>query len=431
GDAAAAADAYAGALKTDPDNQIFWTNHLFALNFSPDADAQDIFERNRAWGRRLEETISAVAIGLSDPDPERKLHLAYYLPELNTHVTPRFLEPVLGAHDTALFRISLYGSRTDGAPPPPSLIQDHRWVDIAGQSDAAIAGRMQSDQVDILLHPCTFKARYRSLLAHRAAPVQIAGINLVSTTGLSAADYLMTDAALDPPGKSERYYSEKLIRLPAFNTYRTPAAAPDIGPLPASLNAGVTFGSLNNPVKLSDRAIAAWAEILNKLDGARLILKHRSLANEDVVGRYQSRFQAAGAGQDHLIFEGFTSDAGAYLDSYNRIDIALDPFPFGGGTTSYEAIWMGVPIITMEGRTLMGRLTASFMHRLGLSEWVAADPESYVKCAIRLAGDLDALAALRAQMRDRARTTIFDAEAFTRSLEDACRGVWRQTVSEL
>lgn len=428
GDAAGAADAFAAAIKTDTGNDAFWSNHLFALNFSAEAAPEDIFQRNRAWGEMAEAEAEAGGVSATRPrDHDGPLILAYYLPEYDSHVTPRFLEPVLRAHDLGNFQVRVYGSRSGGGAPD-FVPEDVTWIDVGGVSDAELAGRMRADNIDILIHPCTFKARYRRILSRRAAPVQIAAINLVSTTGLGATDYLLSDAHLDPPGASEQFYTEQLIRLPAFNTYRIPEAAPPVGPLPARANGYVTFGSFNNPAKLSPGTITVWADILRAVPESRLALKHRSLGDgdSDVAARFQSRFADAGIDEGRIMLEGFTPDGAAYLDTYNRIDMALDPFPFGGGTTSYEALWMGVPVLTLEGATFMGRLTAALMGRLELSEWAAADGREYTQRAIRLAADLDGLAALRGGLRERARRTIFDGEAFTRSLEAACQDVWRR-----
>jgi protein O-GlcNAc transferase len=426
GDAAGAAGAYAAAIKTAPGNDAFWSNHLFALNFSAAASPEEIFQRNRAWGEMVEAQIGGVRAA-----PPRfhdgPLRLAYYLPEFDSHVTPRFLEPVLRAHDLDKFRVCVYGSRVGVGRGTPAFVPDGvAWIDVGGVPDAKLAERMRADGIDILIHPCTFKARYRRILGQHAAPVQMAAINLVSTTGLSTTDYLLTDAHLDPPDASEQFYTEELIRLPAFNTYRIPEAAPPVGPLPALTNGFVTFGSFNNPAKMTPGTISVWADILKAVPDSRLVLKHRALGDGNVAARFVTRFSGAGITPERIMLEGFTSDGAAYLDSYNRIDMALDPFPFGGGTTSYEALWMGVPVLTLQGKTFMGRLTAALMGRLDLSQWAASDAGEYVARAIGLAADLDGLAGLRAALRERARATIFDGEAFTRSLEAACLDVWRR-----
>jgi predicted O-linked N-acetylglucosamine transferase (SPINDLY family) len=365
---------------------------------------------------------------ITDPDPDRPLRLAYYLPEFETHVTPRFLAPVLAVHDKEAFRIHVYGARADGAPPPPGLMpQGVTWIDIATSDAADVASRMRADGIDVLIHPCTFKARYRLLLAHRPAPLQIAAINLVSSTGLSAVDYLFGDGALTPP-EEQSLYTERLVSLPSFNVYRAPQVAPEVGPLPAKTNGFVTFGSLNNPVKLTDDAVAAWAAALNAAKDSRLLLKHRAFEAEEARARMGARFAACGIAAERLSFAGFTQDTRAYLAAYHGIDIALDPMPFGGGTTSYEAIWMGVPVLTRAGGVLMGRLSASLMRAVGHPEFVVESAIGFAARAAVLAADLDKLAEVRGGLRARALRTIFDAERFTAALELAVRRAWRAAL---
>ncbi|MEE2761432.1 MAG: hypothetical protein VYE18_08310 [Pseudomonadota bacterium] len=424
GDATGAADSFAAAIETEPENDLYWSNHLFSLNFSAEATPAEISKRNRAWGAMVEAGSGDIG-ARPVAGPGAPLTLAYYLPELDTHVTPRFLEPVLHAHDKDSFRVCVFGSQSGGGRPE-FVPEDCDWVDVGGQPDEEVAAGMRAACVHILIHPCTFKARYRRLLACRPAPVQIAAINLVSSTGLKAVDYLLTTEYLDPSGTTEQFYTEELIRLPSFNTYRILETAPPIGPLPAAANGCVTFGSLNNPAKLSPGAIAVWSRILRRLPGSRLLLKHRALDDIEVANRFVTCFKDAGIGEERIELDGFTPSGGSYLATYSRIDMALDPFPFGGGTTSYEALWMGVPVLALAGETFMGRLTAALMGQLGLDDWVASDTDGYMEAALTLAADLQALADLRANLRERARTSIFDAAAFTRSLEDAGREAWRR-----
>jgi protein O-GlcNAc transferase len=428
GDAAAAAQSFARARDLDPDEEAHWSNYLFALSFA-DADGRRLADETRAWGARVERKLGPIARPkIVDRDPERPLRLAYYLPELEIHVTPRFLAPVLAAHDKDRFQVSVYGARADGAPPPPGLHpKGVAWIDIAKMDATALAARMRADAIDVLIHPCTFKARYRLVLAHRAAPLQIAAINLVSSTGLSATDYLFGDAALTPM-EEQPLYTERLVQLPSFNVYRAPQVAPDVSSLPAKANGFITFGSLNNPVKLTDEAVAAWASVLKAVTDSRLFLKHRAFAAEEARSRMSARFAAHGVATERLTFAGFTQDTRAYLAAYHGIDIALDPLPFGGGTTTYEAIWMGVPVLTRAGSVLMGRLSASLMRSVGHPEFVVETAAEVAPRAAAMAADLERLAAMRLRLRAQAAATIFDAKRFTAALELAVRQAWRAAL---
>ncbi len=426
GETEQAVECFSDAIRTDESNDSYWANFLFALNFAPGAARDVVFEANRRWGEALELAVGRQDRSFgNDRTPDRKLRLAYYLPELESHVTPRFLSPMLPHHDRSQFHMQVYGYRLDGGPAPRNLF-DHvdGWTDVAHLAPADLARLMTHDGVDVLIHPCTFKARYRALLAFPAAPLQIAAINLVSSTGLEGATHLITDHYLDPPGETESFYTEELVRLSGFNVYRRPEDAPLVEMLPAVTKGFVTFGSLNNPIKLTPLTIALWAEVLGRVPESHLLLKHRAFDSADIRDQFSAQFQDRGIAADRLIYEGFTRDAGDYLAAYNKIDIGLDPLPFGGGTTSYEALWMGVPIVTTWGDTLMGRLTAQQMNRLGHDEFVADSIEDYADRAVALAGNIPALVEVRVSLRQKAAETIFNAEAYMREFEDALRDMW-------
>ena len=428
GDAEAALACFRIARDLDPASEAHWTNILFTQVFCAGETAAAVFAENRAWGRRIEAAAGPVEPPVAvDPDPERPLNLAYFLPELDTHVTPRFLAPVLAAHDRDRFRLSVYGHRSDARPPPALLTPPGvRWIDTQGLAPPDIATVMRRDGIDVLIHPCTFKARYRIVLAYRAAPVQMAGINFVSSTGLIATDYLLGDAALMPPGKDADLFTETIVRLPLFNCYGIPDDAPPVTDLPALRNGFVRFGSLNNPTKIGDAALHAWAEVLRRVPASRILLKHRAFDDADVRAHFTARFAAAGVEAGRLDFAGFTAAVRGYLAAYDEIDIALDPFPFNGGTTSYEAIWMGVPVLTRTGAGLMGSQTTSLMTGVGHPEFVSKSQSSFVDKAISLCGDLGRLAQVRAGLRAAARASIFDNVRYARNLEDAVRDSWRR-----
>ncbi|HIF61173.1 MAG TPA: tetratricopeptide repeat protein, partial [Rhodospirillales bacterium] len=211
--------AFKRSLDLDPNNQTFWTNYLFAVNFSEKATPKDIYKINRKWGVLLEKQIKAEPQFQNHQYSNRRLKLGYYLPELDKHVTVRYLSPILAVHDKVKFELVGYGNRTDNKLPPSEITDVlDRWIDISKFTVAEIAEIMRGDEIDILLHPCTFKSRYRNILAYRAAPIQIACTNLVSTTGLQATDYLITDNFISPVNSDEGLYTEKLIRLSSFNT---------------------------------------------------------------------------------------------------------------------------------------------------------------------------------------------------------------------
>lgn len=426
GDAVGALAAFRAARDLDPQSEAHWANILFTLAFAEGVDGAGLFAENRAWGRRIEDRLGAVPRPRpADGDPERPLRIAYVLPELDAHVTPRFVAPLLAHHDYARFAVSIYGDRLDGGARPAVLTHDQvAWVDTRGLDAAALARRMRDDRIDVLIHPCTFKARYRLVLAHRAAPLQIAAINLTSTTGLTATDAIVGDAIV-MPATDAPFFTETIVRLPVFNTYRAPERAPEVNALPASRAGFVRFGSFNNPAKVSASTVRVWANVLRRIEGSRILLKHRAFDDAAVRAVFVERFAEHGIAAARLEFAGFTAEVARYLAAYQEVDIALDPMPFSGGTTSYEAIWMGVPVLTLAGATPMARQSASFMHAVGRREFVALSEEDYVARAERAARDLSALADVRATLRETARSSLFDAARMTGGLEEIVRALWR------
>ena len=422
--------AFKRSLDLDPNNQTFWTNYLFAVNFSEKATPKDIYKINRKWGVLLEKQIKAEPQFQNHQYSNRRLKLGYYLPELDKHVTVRYLSPILAVHDKVKFELVGYGNRTDNKLPPSEITDVlDRWIDISKFTAAEIAEVMRGDEIDILLHPCTFKSRYRNILAYRAAPIQIACTNLVSTTGLQATDYLITDNFISPVNSDEGLYTEKLIRLSSFNTYKQFTESKDVSSLPAQKNSLVTFGSCNNIAKINSEVIFTWAEILKKVKNSQLLLKHRAFDDDNRRTYITAIFSSAGISRDRLIFKGFTSDRADYLSVYDEIDIALDPFPFGGGTVSYEALWMGVPVLTIAGPKFMGRLSGSLMNQLGLSDWVTASKKQYISTGIIMANDFSKLSDLRKNLRVKAQNTIFNAKKYVLELEDALESAWKKYIN--
>ena len=425
GDVEAAIPALSKARDLAPDNQYAQTNYLFAINFSPLFDREKISAENKKWGQAVEGTVVSAPTFDLDRNPDRKLKIGYYLPEPGDHLTPRFLEPLLAGHDRDAFEIALYFDHAGNGRAVDRLagLVD-RLVDLTGQTDAEQAASIRADGIDILNHPAAFKARYRTILAHRAAPIQMASTNLISTTGLSDTDYLITDETIDPPGIEADYYTESLIRLSHFNCYARPRDCPDVVSLP-QLSAGhVTFGSFNNVAKMSVDCIAA--EILNRVPDAELFLKHRAYDDLHIRARISDGFDAHGIDPGRIRYSGFTAGQREYLASYGEVDIGLDPFPFNGGTTSYESLWMGVPVVTLSGGGFMSGLAAGMMTQAGVPEFVADTVPGYVETAVAFADRPARMVEIRRGLREAAAETVFNETRYVSELEGAYRDCWRR-----
>ena len=334
--------------------------------------------------------------------------------------------PLLRHHDRSLFEIFLYAS----VERPDAVTDDYRaWAgdnfrDIRRMDDVSAAELVRRDRIDILVDLALHGAGHRlRLFACKPAPIQITWLGYPGTTGLDSIDYRLTDPFLDPPGTDLGVYAETSWHLPeTFWCYDGLEADLPVRPLPA-LNAGfITFGCLGSPRKVHPAAISLWARLLGANPGSRLLL----VAEEHARASIREGFAGAGIDAERIELTGRVR-RGEYLAHYNRIDIALDTFPFAGGTTSLDAVWMGVPVVTLSGGTVLHRAGVSIAMNLGLPELVAASPEEYVSVATALARDVERLSVLRAGLRSRLQASpLGDAPRFARHLEAAYRTVWAQ-----
>jgi predicted O-linked N-acetylglucosamine transferase (SPINDLY family) len=302
------------------------------------------------------------------------------------------------------------------------------WRDARGVPDADLAAQIELDAIDVLVDLGGHTSGNRLLsFARRPAPVQVTYCGYPGTTGLAAMDWRLTDAEADPASVGEASATERLWRLPnGFLCFRPDPDAPEPGPLPASVRGHVTFGSFNNLAKVNDGVLDVWAEILGAVAGARLLLKSRALSDPEPAARLRSHFADRGIDPARIAIAPYAATPTAHLALYQEVDIGLDPFPYNGTTTTCEALWMGVPVVSQVGRTHAGRVGASLLARVGLSELVTPSRAGYVRAAATLANNLAALAELRTALRPRvAASPLCAREIITRDIEAAFRGMWR------
>jgi predicted O-linked N-acetylglucosamine transferase (SPINDLY family) len=293
-------------------------------------------------------------------------------------------------------------------------------------SDAQLAQRIRDDGIDILVDLAGHTAGNRLLMfARKPAPVQVTYLGYPTTSGLSAMDYRLSDWEVDPPGY-EGLNSERLVRMArSYYCYRPYEGAPEVSALPARQAGHITFGSFNNLAKVSPQLLRLWARVLEAVPGSRLLLKARSLGDAGVRASLLERMQRLGIGAERVQLHGWEAQTGGQLALYAGVDIGLDTYPYNGGTTTCEALWMGVPVVTLAGGTHASRMGASLLKAAGLERLVARSEQSYVELAVELAHDREQLELLRAQMRERLRTSpLLDEEGFTRELEALYRRIW-------
>ncbi len=407
---------YRRALAVDPSDGRAQSNLAYALTFDPSATAADVLAAARGWDAQQSRGVSPRTGPARPGSVGRRLRVGYVSPDFRDHVVGRNLLPLLRSHDRSAVEVYCYANvaRPDPFTDPCRAAAD-TWRDISTMDDDAAAAVVASDGIDVLVDLTLHMAGNRlGLFARRPAGVQVTFGGYPGTTGLSAMDYRLTDPYLDPPG-TDGDYAERSVRLPhSFWCYDADAMgvadAADPGPPPAVANGFVTFGCLNNFAKVNDGVLAAWRRVLDGVPGSRLVL-------QAPPGSARDRARAALDGR--VGFVPFQSRAD-YLDTYRGLDIGLDTSPYNGHTTSLDGLWMGVPTVTLVGRTVVGRAGWSQVSNLGLTELSATDPDGFVEVAVGLATDLSRLAAIRAGLREwMRRSPICDAVAFARGVEAA------------
>ena len=426
-----AVDSYRRALELKPDYAQAWSNLLLTLQYQAGATLPELSRAHAEYERTQAAPLrTAWRPHENDRDSERRLRLGFVSPDFGQHPVGFFLIQVLENLTRDRWETVCYSDR---------IIKDKLtarfqaaatiWRDVNGRSDADLAEEIRADRVDILFDLAGHTARNRLLVfARKPAPIQITWCGYSSTTGLSAMDYILADRYVLPP-EAEAHYSERVLRMPdGFLCYDPPSGAPPVSALPALERGYVTFGCFNNPAKITRQAVAVWTKILERLPHARLVLKYKGMDSTSVIDRFATLFAEHGVAPDRVE----CGSAGAHLlMQYQDVDIALDPFPYTGCTTTCEALWMGVPVITYPGETFASRHSLSHLSVIGLTEMAARDLDDYVEVAVSLASDLPRLAALRAGLRERmAASPLCEGKRFAANLMCALRDVWRKWCQE-
>jgi protein O-GlcNAc transferase len=430
GDNDAAIASFRRAVALAPDRPASWSALLFALSVSDRATAASIAAEHRAFGERFAARIAPLPAIIPAPRAGRRLKIGYVSSDWRRHAVAVFAEPLLAAHDRDRFEIFCYQSHAGGDEVTArfAALADH-FVPIASLPDAEAAGRIRDDAIDILVDLNGHTAHNRlPLFFLKPAPVQATWLGYLGSTGVPTIDYRVTDRYTDPPVPSEAAGAEALWRLPLTQwCYRPYVEAPDVGPLPASTSGGITFVCMNHPLKSSRSALALWARILAAVPASRLILL--ATPYDAQRARVLAFFAGEGIAGERIEQVGEAPIA-TYLARYLRADIALDSLPCAGGTTTCDALWMGVPVITMVGDRPFSRSGASLLRNADLTELIARTPDEYVRAAVDLATDRVRLATLRAGLRDRLRASpLLDPAGFARAVEDAFDEMWERAVA--
>ena len=415
------------ALQADPSLHSVHSNYLLDLHYDPEIDAQTLFEEHLQWARRHGQLPRFEHKKLNTTD--RRLRIAYLSPDFKVHSVAYFFVPLLKSHDAERFEIFCYSDTST----PDELTEhlktlSHHWRDTHRLTDDELCQRIRQDKIDILVDLAGHTAYNRmKALARKPAPIQVTYLGYPDTTGLDTMDYRITDAWADPPGHSEQWHTETLLRLKhGFLCYQPPVNVPDITPPPCERNGFITFGSFNNLKKINRHVVELWAKILLALPNSRLLLKSKGLALEETRQRYLHLFEKQGIAPERIEILPYTKSMLEHMAQYQRVDIALDSFPYNGTTTTCEALWMGVPVIVLEGDRHLSRVGVSIMQQAGLVDLIAGSEDHYCQLAVELARQPEALRHLRQNLREHLRhSRLTDAESMIRDVEEAYAHMWQ------
>jgi len=408
-------------------NPRIWDNLLLALHGQDGITLQALQEEHARWNAACALPLAQLPpVHVNDLSAHRRLRIGYISPDFREHPVGRLLLPVLENHDHSHFEIACYSDvrRPDAITDRVRLAAD-QWIDASSFSDDALAQRIQQDHIDILVDLTLHTANNRLLVfARKPAPVQITWAGYPGSTGLTTIDFRLSDPHLDPPAeKRDSYYSEKTLLLPnCFWCFDPQTPEPLVNDLPATRNGYITFGCLNQFAKITDATLNRWATILNRLPNSRLLLiAPAGRARTDLSNHPAS----TGFNPAHITFAD-RQPRPDYLKLYHQIDICLDTHPYPGHTTTIDALWMGVPVITLPGQTPVSRGGLSILTQLGLTHCIAHTDQAFTQIAINLATDLNHLATLRSTLRSRLmESPIADCRQFTSDVESAIRFAWQ------
>ena len=422
-----AIDALRRALSINPDFAVGHSNLLFCLSHDPHATPEEVFAEHLAFGDRFEAPFRGRWPRHRNlPEPGRKLRVGFVSADLRAHAVASFIEPLWPALDSRQLEIWVYSNYLQEDQVTLRLRgMAHQWRKVDRMSDEELADRVRQDGIDILFDLSGHTGDNRLLaFARKPAPVQVSWVGNPNTTGLKAMDYYMSDRFSAPPGLLDALFTEKIVRLPSGALFQPLGPEPSVNGLPALESGVLTFGSFNRSNKLTEEVIALWGRVLNAVPGSRMLLG--SLSDASRKENLAEQFGRHGVDRGRLVFcprAGMTE----YLTLHHQVDLILDTYPYNGGTTSCHAVWMGVPVLTLAGRTMASRVGFNLNSNLGLPEFIAESEDAFVTQAVRWSQRLPELAALRASLRSRMLASpLCQTQVVARWLELALRTMWRR-----
>ena len=423
--------SFEAAISLKPENLGVFSNKLYALSYCTGQSAKTLYPEHLEWEKRFAKKYQNICPQHHNSrDPERQLRIGFVSPDLGHHPVGSLVLSLLENLSVQSMIVICYSSgvpdvKTDFFKAAASI-----WRDAYGQSDNVLANMIFADEIDILIDLSGHTGENRlGVFASKPAPIQMSWAGYVSTTGLSAMDYILSDK-YSILAHEEQYYQEKVVRMPdGWVCYSPPDDAPEATICPCSQRGYITFASFSNPAKINEDVIKIWSKILSSVPGSRLLIKYNGANSDANSDRLLGGFRANGVDSSKITLEG-TSPHVKLLDRYNDVDIALDTFPYSGGVTTFEALWMGVPVVTVPGQTFASRHSQSHLSTIGLTELIAKDRSEYVKLAVELADDVERLTELSQNLRSMvAASPSCDGNKFAQNFIAVTRGIWRDWCS--
>ena len=423
---------YRQALDDQPESHEAFSNYLMGLHYNPERTKEEIYEAHLRWDELMAPAKRPERPIPENQDKNKKLRIGFLSGGFRRHPVGWMITEALENLPKDQFKIYCYTSNNQFDPITQRIHQSCAvWRSVVGYTDEVTAQMIREDKLDILVELSGHAGDSRlKAVDLNPAPVIVKWVGgLFNTTGMQSIDFLITDNQETPVGE-EKYYTEKLVRMPDdYISFLPPDYAPGVGPLPAQQKGYITFGCFNNPTKVNDRLLAKWARILNRVPESRLFLKSKQYDTPSLTRRIVHQMVQHGIEEDRLLFKGQTLHE-EHLEAYNQVDIALDCWPYSGGLTTCEALWMGVPVITKTGPTFAGRHSATHLMNAGFPDWVTDHWEDYINSAVDLAQDQPRLQELRSSLRQElAASPVCDGERFAGHLSEAFREMWNQRVA--
>jgi predicted O-linked N-acetylglucosamine transferase (SPINDLY family) len=412
-------------------NQSLWCNYVFTLHYSDIVEPAQVFAEHRRFAtefaaHRVPAAFTDADFN-NDRDPHRRLRIGYLSPDFRVHSVASFIEPILTYHNRKQVQVIAFhvSTRKDHLTDRFRTLAD-TFLALGGATDDDIVAKIREEKIDILVDLAGHTGENRTIvLARRPAPILITYLGYPGTTGLDTVNYRFTDAWADPEGVTDELHTEELVRLPTgFLTFQ-PSSAPPLTDAPASKNGFITFGCFNNLPKVTPTTMRLWASVLKAIPDARLVVKNRSFLDQET--REETRLALIGVGVDpeRLDLLEWIDGRRDHLQAYHLIDVALDTYPYHGTTTTCEALWMGVPVITLAGPMHTSRVGVSLLSQIEMPELIAQNPDEFVEIAQRLASDIPAIESLRQDLRVKMLgSPLFDYATLARNFEVAFRAMW-------